>query len=329
MKLFLKFIKMNIVPLLLYVIFTVIFYVSFFFFRIPVKAVIYPSALCLFVGIITVIIRFINFSKKHKKMQMIKNIKNDYSFNLPESVTVSDEDYEKIINLLKDECLRLDSEYSKSYKDMVDYYTVWAHQIKTPIASMKLSLNNEDSQLSRKLSSELFRVEQYVEMVLAFLRLDAESTDYVFKKNSLDRMIKDSVKKFAPDFIVKKLKLDYESGDYFFVTDDKWFSFVLEQILSNAVKYTKTGGVKIFLPKPGILCIKDSGIGIAPGDLPRIFENGYTGTNGRADKSASGIGLYLCKRICDNLGIGISVESEIGAGTSVFLDLRQSENIKE
>ena len=193
---------------------------------------------------------------------------------------------------------------------------------------MKLTLQNEDSPAFRKLTSDLFRIEQYVEMVLAFLRLDSVSTDYVFKELSADTLIKNSVKKFAPDFINKKLRLDYEETDIMLVTDEKWFSFVLEQIISNALKYTREGGIHIYTREKKLF-IEDTGIGIAPEDVPRVFENGYTGINGRTDKSASGIGLYLCKRVCDNLGIGISIESKVGEGTRVCLDLEQYKLRKE
>lgn len=204
---------------------------------------------------------------------------------------------------------------------MVEYYTVWAHQIKTPIASMRLQLQSEDSDLSRRLAGDLNRIEAYVEMVLTFLRLDSTSTDYVIREIDLDSVIKPAIRKFAGDFISKKLSMDFKPTESKVLSDEKWLSFVIEQVLSNAVKYTKKGGIRIYMDTPGILCIEDTGIGISAEDLPRIFENGYTGFNGREDKRASGIGLYLCKRICDNLGHKIYAESEVGTGTKMILDL--------
>lgn len=133
------------------------------------------------------------------------------------------------------------------YNDMVDYYTVWAHQIKTPISSMRLTLQSDDSELSRKLSGELFRIEQYVEMVLAFLRLGSDSTDYVFKEYDLDSIIKSCVKKFSSEFIGRKIRLEYKPVGIKIVTDEKWLSFVIEQLLSNALKYTENGSVKIYI----------------------------------------------------------------------------------
>jgi signal transduction histidine kinase len=234
-------------------------------------------------------------------------------------------DYQKIIADLEDEAERSAQRASEKFSDMVEYYTIWAHQIKTPIAAMRLTLQSEDTETARRLSGDLNRIEEYVEMVLTYLRLDSDDTDYLIRGYDLDEIIKPAVRKFAREFILKKLSLDYAPTGYTVLTDEKWLSFVIEQIISNAVKYTSEGGVKIYMDETGVLCIRDTGIGICAEDLPRIFENGYTGFNGREDKRASGIGLYLCKRITDNLGHGISVESVPGEGTTVRLYLRKHE----
>ena len=213
---------------------------------------------------------------------------------------------------------------NRRYEEMIDYYTAWVHQIKTPIASMRLTFQNEDSALSRKAAGDLFRIEQYVEMVLVFLRLDSESTDYVFREYDVDGMIRQAVRRFSSQFIDKKLRLVYEPVRLSVITDEKWLLFVLEQVLSNAVKYTPSGGcVTIDLEAPATLCVRDTGIGIAPEDLPRIFEKGYTGRNGRSDKRASGLGLYLCRRICGQLGHRITANSSPDSGTVIRIRLDQ------
>ena len=186
---------------------------------------------------------------------------------------------------------------------------------------MRLTLQNEDTPLSRRLTAELGRVERYVEMVLAYLRLDADSTDYVLRECDLDPIVRGAVKKFAGEFIDRHLTLECPPTNIRVLTDEKWLSFVLEQLLSNALKYTPEGKISIHMEAPATLCIADTGIGIAPEDLPRVFEQGYTGYNGRGDKRASGLGLYLCRRVCRNLGHTISAESELGRGTTIRLDL--------
>ena len=225
--------------------------------------------------------------------------------------------------------MQRESAAEQKNQDMVDYYTLWVHQIKTPIASMRLTLQNQDTALARKLLSDLFRIEQYADMVMAFLRLDTVSGDYVFRELSLDAVIRQAAAKFASEFIQRKIRLEYEPVNETVVTDEKWLSFVLEQILSNGLKYTREGSIRIYMTSPKTLCIADTGMGIDAGDLPRIFEKGYTGYNGRKDKKASGIGLYLCRRICTNLGIGISVSSKPGSGTVVMLKLEQYNLKKE
>ena len=153
--------------------------------------------------------------------------------------------------------------------------------------------------------------------------LDADSSDYVFKEYALDGIVEQSISKFAGDFIARNIRLNYTPSGETVVTDEKWLSFVIEQVLSNALKYTREGEIRVFWQEPKTLCIADTGIGIDPADLPRVFEKGYTGFNGRSDKRASGIGLYLCRKICQNLGVKIHITSKPGEGTNVFLDLAQ------
>ena len=166
-------------------------------------------------------------------------------------------------------------------------------------------------------------------MVLTYLRLEGEGTDYVFREARLDDIVRPALRRFAGEFIARRLTLDYTPTDVRVFTDEKWLSFVIEQVLSNALKYTPQGGVSVYVEEPKTLCIRDTGIGIAPEDLPRVFERGYTGLQGRADKRASGIGLYLSKRILDNLGCKIEVLSALGKGTEVSIDLSKPKTLHE
>lgn len=317
------YIKQKIKIFLVFLLFCVIFAVVFFLYKLPIESVIYPTMICGLFGIIFVALDFVRTKRKHKMLLEISRLSSAMINEMPSASGIEDCDYQKIIRALQKEISQLETDSNNRFNDMVDYYTVWAHQIKTPIASMRLTLQNEDTRLSRRLLSDLFRIEQYVEMIMAFLRIDSTSSDYVFKEHNIDTLIRQTVKKFAHEFIDRKITLEYEPIDYTVITDDKWMSFVIEQVLSNALKYTRKGSIKIYMNEQKMLCIEDTGIGIAPEDLPRVFEKGYTGYNGRSDKKASGLGLYLCKIICQKLDLKITVSSKLDKGTTVFIDLNQ------
>lgn len=329
MKLFLTYLNYKRKTFAVCLIFGAIFAASFYLYHLPIHAVLYPAALCFAIGIVFFLVDFHQICHRHRTLTGLQSWHDDIVNGLPSCENIIDEDYHALINKLCHEAYLSAEEAACRYRDMVDYYTVWAHQIKTPIAAMRLNLQSDDTTQSRRLLQDLKRIEQYVEMVLTFLRLGSDSTDYVFRTYDLDSIVRPAVKKFAGEFIGKKLILRYAPLNVSVVTDEKWLSFVIEQIISNAVKYTDTGEVSVYMESPKTLCIADTGIGIAPEDLPRVFENGYTGFNGRTDKRASGIGLYLCKQICNRLGHGLHASSELGRGTVMRIDLRQNEIVME
>ena len=240
---------------------------------------------------------------------------------LPQADTLAEEDHQKMIAALGEAMDKLTAESDAQEQDMLDYYTAWVHQIKTPIAVMKLKLA-DDMPEHRALSVELQRVEQYVDMVLQYIRLGDGTNDLVIRAYALDGLIRASIKKQAGQFVEKRLRLIYEPTGDTVVTDQTWFCCILDQLLSNAVKYTPEGTVTISVDN-GLLTVSDTGVGIAPEDLPRIFEKGYTGLNGRLGQKSSGLGLYLAKKAADLLSIPLSVESEVGKGSAFTLDLRQ------
>lgn len=324
MKLFFKYIRQRRRGFLLEATFCLIFIFSFFLYHLPLEAVIYPAMICALLGVIFMLFDFQHEKQKHTVLENIRSITASAAEDFPRIEGIADEDYQKIISLISEEHQMWYAEMDRRYADMIEYYIVWVHQIKTPIASMRLHLQNEDTEISRKLSADLLRIEQYVEMVLAFLRLNSESTDYVIRECDLDSIVKQAVKKFAGEFINRKLSLVYEPFHTTVITDEKWLSFVIEQVLSNALKYTAAGSITISLDSDKNLRIRDTGMGIAAEDLPRIFEKGYTGYNGRIDKRASGIGLYLCKQVCNNLGHDIKAESVVDEGTVITIDLSRS-----
>ena len=279
-------------------------------------------------GAVLLILDYRRVLRQHRRLELLRQLPEELADALPPADTVKEADYRSLVTLLAESRRAIRTQEEQRYGDMVDYYTMWAHQIKTPIASMRLTLQNEDSDLARSLSGDLMRVEQYVEMVLVFLRLDSSTTDYVIRSHSLDDIVRPAVRKFAGEFIRRRLRLDYQPLDRTVVTDAKWLGFVVEQVLSNALKYTVSGSVTIAMDGDD-LCIRDTGMGIAPEDLPRIFDRGFTGLNGRRDTRASGIGLYLCRRICRSLGHTIRASSVPNQGTEIRIGLGQKKTLPE
>lgn len=226
-----------------------------------------------------------------------------------------EENLREEIEKLKIEVERKTVEFEASRKDMLDYYTTWVHQIKTPIAVMRLKLS-DDTPENAALLAELFRIEQYVEMVLHYVRLDAASNDLLIAEYNIGNIVTGVIKKYASQFIEKKIKLEYSDIAMLITTDSKWYSCIVEQILSNAIKYTPNGGTIAIVFENEKLYIKDNGIGIEPEDIPRIFEKGYTGVNGRIGEKSSGLGLYLANKAAKMLKLTIQVESTPSSGST-------------
>ena len=210
---------------------------------------------------------------------------------------------------------RSDSE--RKLTDLLDYYTLWVHQIKTPIAASQLLVAEvADRQLKQQLEQEIFKIDSYTNLVLQYLRLESFHDDLVLKQVQIEDLVKEIIRKYALFFIQKGLNVNLYDLDKEIVTDKKWLLVVIEQIISNSLKYTKEGGLEIYMEGQE-LCIKDTGIGIKNSDVLRVFERGFSGYNGRLTQQSSGLGLYLSKKISEELGHQIRIESEVGTGTTV------------
>ena len=241
-------------------------------------------------------------------------------------------DYQALVESLTEEIQKERREQNTHEQELSDFYTLWVHQIKTPIAALQLLLQTEPEKIS-DMKSELFKIDRYVDIILGYLRMENINQDLNFQHYALEGMIKQAVRKYTPLFIKSHLSLKMEHLDFSVLTDEKWLVFVVEQLLSNAIKYTPSGEIRIFADyeeKDGIrntrLFIQDTGIGIHPEDLPRIFERSFTGYNGRMDKKASGLGLYLCDTILKKLGHNISIDSVPKEGTMVTLVFHENLN---
>ena len=328
MEILKSYLKKNIKVYILFVVFILIFFIMFYLYNLPLEALIYTGSFCFFVALIASFLDFVNYRESYKKLKFLeKNILNDLE-DLPKSLDIRIDYYHKIIEKLYEELEKLAQENRQKNTDMVDYYSMWVHQIKTPIAAMNFLLDNEEVD-QKILQQELFKIERYVEMVLTYIRLDSISSDYVITKINLDEVVKDSVKKYATIFINKKIKLNYVSHETMVISDKKWLSFAFEQILGNSVKYSSNGGEITIETCENKLVIEDNGMGIKEEDLPRIFEKGFTGFNGRYEKKSSGLGLYLCKKTLDKLGHHIEISSKVGKGTRIEITFPKEDTLRD
>lgn len=300
---------------------------------------VYAAVLDAILLLITVLVGFFRYSSKVKALSNALKRPVEEQAKLPEAT----DDVEMLYHrLLENQSIaRSEAESSAAIRQsqMRDYYSMWVHQIKTPISAMKLLLEAEREELGQLIcddeqsqyllsdnmdsfEDELFRIEEYVSMALQYQRVSSTENDFVLEKVSVDGVIRDTIKKYAKIMIRRHIGINYSGTGQEVYTDGKWLAFMLEQILSNAIKYTPQGFVTIETAEEKdrfFITIKDTGIGIKAEDLPRVFEKGYTGYNGHADKKATGIGLYLCRQMADKLGHTIRMESEIGKGTKVWI----------
>ena len=301
-----------------------IFLAVFFLSRLPLEAVGYGMLLFTVLGGIYIAIDFREFVRRLKELEQAKKHIAVSRERIPTAENPLEEQYQELLEEVFRYKCRLESEYDNRYSEMMDYYTMWVHQIKTPIAAMHLLLQSEEIPDKGELEEQLFKTEEYVGMVLQYLRVGGMAADLKFRQYSLDGIVRQAVRKYSKSFIRKHLRMNYQELDCIVVTDEKWLLFVIEQLLSNAVKYTASRGrVSVYMDRsrPKTLVIEDTGIGISQEDLPRIFEKGFTGYNGRRDKKSTGLGLYLCKTITDKLNHKITITSVEGEGTRVALGL--------
>ena len=308
----------------MYFIFIIIFRGVFFLYRVEKEAVLYGTVLCLLLLVIVLPVHFIRYYLKHKELFELKGRSYLEAKQIPEGKGLIENDYRELLLEWIGNTAGEKSNLRIYKEDSIEFYSTWVHQIKTPIAVMRLWLQEEDTEENGRLLLELSRIEQYADMVLSYFRLDATARDLVIREYALDEIIRSCIRRYASWFVTKGISVRYEKTDLKVLTDKKWLIFMIEQILSNAIKYTDEGSITIRVEEGPILYIEDTGIGIAEEDLPRIFEKGFTGYNGRADKKSTGIGLYLVKRTVDLLGTPVNVQSTPGQGTVFSIDLRKN-----
>ena len=297
----------------------------FYLYRMPPEAVFYAALLTALPGALLFLAGFLRYVHRHRRLRYLLEQGVWTPDQLPSCRDLTEEDYQQMLEDLSIRLRRAQGALEEAQTEMRDYYTLWAHQIKTPLAARDLILQVEGGDRAGELRAQLLQTEQYVEMVLAFVRSTADTTDFLIRRCVLEDLVRQSVRRLAPLFIRKDIRLELEDLSAEVVTDEKWLCFVLEQVLSNALKYTPRGGTITISARGMALTVRDTGAGIAPEDLPRVWEKGYTGRNGRADKRSTGIGLYLCRKVLSRLGHTISIASHPGEGTAVTIDLTTRE----
>lgn len=226
------------------------------------------------------------------------------------------------------------NKYKYMTEDYKEYIELWIHEIKIPIATSKMVIENNKNAITKSIDEELDKVENYIEQALFYARSNTVEKDYYIRKVVLKEIVNESIKKNKSSLIQEKISIDIHDLDIEVNTDNKWIVFILNQIIQNSIKYRRkeNSAIEIYANQGKenvILYIKDNGIGIKQGEITRVFENGFTGTNGRlSNKKSTGIGLYLCKKLCNKLGIGIELNSVQNEGTEIRLVFPQSSYVE-
>ncbi|RCX16117.1 signal transduction histidine kinase [Anaerobacterium chartisolvens] len=311
--------------ILLYMCFVAVFSAVFYVYGMDMGILGYGVLMCTFLFLLWLAYDLSRFLRKRRQLEEINRHIGQYSHRFPGADDDIEWQYQQIAGSLYKITEEHSNAISSAHAEQMDYYTMWLHQIKIPISAMRLALDSGrgDASLFRQ---ELFKIERYVEMALQYVKLEDLSSDLVIREYEIGVIVRQSLKKFAVLFSCSELSVELGDMEQMVTTDSKWLGFIIEQLLSNAVKYTLRGTIEIGLDGKGLV-IRDTGIGIRSEDLARIFEKGYTGYNGRLDQRASGIGLYMAKRVADQLAIEIVITSTPGAGTSariVFPDRLQT-----
>ena len=219
-------------------------------------------------------------------------------------------------------------EHVKNYRDREneyrEYIETWVHEIKTPIASTRLIIENNQNAITRNIKDEIKKIEEYIEQVLYYSRSNNVSKDYLIKEVSLPDLVRSVIKRNSRDFISKGIMIDIEAVEGTAYSDEKWLEFIVNQLIGNAIKYTRERDGKVIIhtirnENNIVLTIEDNGIGIIDKDINRVFEKGFTGENGRKFGRSTGIGLYLCNKLAEQLGLGLTLTSKPGEGTKVSI----------
>ncbi len=272
-----------------------------------------------FVLVVYSLVSFYRSFRKQKQLDLLatKDLQLSNLVFLPKAATLSEQTYQEVLRLVLENKNQEQEELQQKQRAMLDDFGLWLHQIKTPVAALDLLI--QSGQLDpRTMKNEVFKINEYLQMILNYMRQNLDQADLVFQQLSIEKIIKSVVKKYATFFSQKDLSLQLGNLEGSVYSDQKWLIFILEQVIFNAIKYTENGTISISF-SDNQLTIQDTGIGIRSEDLPRVFEKGYTGMNGREQQRASGLGLYLSQEAAEKLGCRLYIESQVKKGTTVTI----------
>lgn len=297
-------------------------------FKAMISDILYINLVCFSFFIIYLVCSYLYNRSYYKSLTDIAENERDEIINRLPKPTTNEQIlfHDVLLSLYDEQIYRIHGLY-KQKKDYEEFITSWVHEVKTPISVCRLliesNLSSSNSDVLHSFEEELDKIEHYIEQVLYYSKIDDFSKDYLINEIELDRLVKEAVKKQAKTFINKKINIQIDNTDLTVSTDKLWLSFIVDQVLSNALKYTPAGGrIKIYVlaeEKAKKLVIEDNGIGIRPEDLGRVFEKGFTGYNGRENYKSTGLGLYLSRELARKLGHDIDIESKYGEYTKITI----------
>lgn len=323
-KCFLKDKIFYIISLLTLLIFTELL---FYIFKVNKYVVIYVTFFVIFFFILILVVEYLrkrafynkfkqNLSNLDRKNLILELIKRP---NFLDGKILYDS-IDDIVRYMSDEI----NKYKYMGEEYREYIELWVHEIKTPIASSKLIIENNKNEITESIDEELNKINDFIEQVLYYAKSSVVEKDYIIKENILQNIINNVIKKNKNDLINKKVQVMLENLNVSIKTDSKWLEYVINQIVTNSIKYSKDEDIKLKIySKKFKECIKlyieDNGIGISKEDIGRVFDKGFTGNNGRKYIKSTGMGLYLCKNLLQKLGHDIYINSKQNVGTRVVI----------
>jgi signal transduction histidine kinase len=287
--------------------------------------VLYVAFVLLFLLVIYLSIDYLKISSYFKAIdQKVVDHSMEWIPNLPEPISSVTEKYEQYVLKAYKTAQNENEQLILQHKENIEFVNTWVHEIKVPVAAAKLVISNSIDAPNRdvliSVNEEIEKIETFVEQVLYYSKINDFSKDYLIASTNMEPLIKESVKRYKKQFIAKRISIEFGNNDYTIDTDKKWLAYIIDQLLSNALKYTNEfGKIKINMKEVATeyqLAIIDNGVGIRKDEMKRVFERGFTGTTGRLDRSSTGLGLYMAQSLATKLGLSITVSSQLEKGST-------------